>query len=264
MEKLKIIKIDERNLNEYAYCGYKNPEQEGFQRKGAWLKKQLSKGLVFKNLCTEEDGVIGSIEYVPGTYSWRPIDAKGYMVIHCIFIINKRNKGRGYGSLLVREAINDAKKQKMDGIAVVTSKGTWMAGKSLFLKLGFSIVDTAPPSFELLVKKFRKQAENPKFKGRWQKKIANYPKGLVIIHSDQCPYVAKALSEIPKTAKDQFGEPAKLIELKNAQEAQQAPCGFGIFNIIYNGKLVAEHPISNSRFRNIMNKETKERRSNDI
>lgn len=259
MEKVKIIKINERNLNEYAYCGYKNPKLEGFKRKAAWLKKQLSKGLVFKNLYTEKEGVIGSIEYVPGEYSWRPIDAKGYMVIHCIFIINKRNKGKGCGSLLVREAINDAKKQRMDGVAVVTSTGTWMAGNDLFLKLGFTIVDTAPPSFELLVRKFKKQAENPKFKGRWQKKIAHYPKGLVIIHSDQCPYVAKALAEIPKTAKDQFGTRPKLVELKNAQEAQLAPCGFGIFNIIYNGKLVAEHPISNARFRNIMNKERKQK-----
>jgi L-amino acid N-acyltransferase YncA len=257
VEKVKVIEITEKNFSDYAYCGYKNPKQEGYRRKAAWVKKQLPKGLKFKNLYSEKDGVIGSIEYVPGKHTWRPIEAKGYMVIHCIFIINKRNKGKGYGSRLVKEAIKDAKRQNMDGVAVVTSKGTWMAGKDLFLKLGFTTVDTAPPSFELLVKKFKKQAEDPKFKGKWQKKIAAYPKGLVIIHSDQCPYVAKAMSEIPETAKTQYGKSPRLIELKNSRDAQNAPCGFGIFNIICEGTLVAEHPISNARFRNIMNKEAK-------
>jgi L-amino acid N-acyltransferase YncA len=257
VQELKIITINEENVSDYAYCGYKNPEQEGYRRKAAWVKKQLPKGLRFKNLYSEKNGVIGSIEYVPGKNSWRPVEAKGYMVIHCIFIINKRNKGKGYGSRLVQEAIKDARKQKMDGVAVVTRKGSWMVGRNLFLKLGFTLIDTAPPDFELLALKFKKGAGDPRFKGEWQKKIAAFPKGLVIIHSDQCPYVAKAMAEIPETARTKYGKRPRLIELKNAQDAQNAPCGFGIFNIIYKGKLVAEHPISNTRFRNIMNKETK-------
>ncbi len=256
MAKVKIITIDEKNLNEYAYCGYKNPKQEGFRKKAAWLKKQLPKGLVFKNLYSEEDGVIGSIEYEPGEYSWRPIDAKGYMVIHCIFIIYKKNKGRGYGTMLVRECIKDARKHKMDGVVTVTRKGTWMAGKELFLKLGFSVVDSAPPDFELLLKKFRKSAPIPKFRGDWEKKRAAFNDELVIIHSDQCPYVSKALREIPETA-EKYGKKATLVELRTAKNAQKAPCAFGIFNIIYKGKLIAEHPISNRRFKNIMDKETK-------
>ena len=32
-------------------------------------------------------------------------------------------------------------------------------------KKGFEVVDTAPPNFELLVKKFNKNAPTPKFKG---------------------------------------------------------------------------------------------------
>jgi L-amino acid N-acyltransferase YncA len=260
MEKVEIILIDEKNLNDFAYCGYKNSKQEGFKRKAAWVKKQLSKGLSFKNLYTEKDGVIGSIEYVPGEYTWRPIDAKGYMVIHCIFIIHKKNKGKGYGSRLVHECITDARKNKMEGVAVVTRKGTWMAGKELFLKCGFTVVDGAPPDFELLAKKFKKSAPAPKFKGNWENKLAAYKKGLVIIHSDQCPYVAKALREIPKTAVNLYGKKPALVELKTARDAQKAPCAFGIFNVIYNGKLVAEHPISNARFRNIMDKEAKRKR----
>ncbi|MCK4802457.1 YoaP domain-containing protein, partial [bacterium] len=38
------------------------------------------------------------------------------------------------------------------------------------------------------------------------------------------------------------------------QEAQNSPCPFGTFCIVYNGKVIAHHPVSNTRFVNIMNK----------
>jgi hypothetical protein len=45
----------------------------------------------------------------------------------------------------------------MCGVAVVTRKGPFMAGKELFVKNGVVAVDTALPDFELLVKKFNKK-----------------------------------------------------------------------------------------------------------
>ena len=49
----------------------------------------------------------------------------------------------------------------------------------------------------------------------------------------------------------------KLTELKSAKEAQNAPSIYASFNLIYNGKLLADHYISNRRFENIINKEIK-------
>ena len=43
-------------------------------------------------------------------------------------------------------------------------------------------------------------------------------------------------------------------DLRNYKEAQNSPCAFGTFCILYNGKAIAYHPISNTRFTNIMNK----------
>jgi hypothetical protein len=40
----------------------------------------------------------------------------------------------------------------------------------------------------------------------------------------------------------------------DCRQAQQAPSAFAIFNLSYNGQLLADHPISNTRFTNIMNK----------
>jgi hypothetical protein len=181
------------------------------------------------------------------------------MFIHCIFVGFKRAyKGKGYGSLLVDACLKDAKKENMYGVAVVTREGPWMAGKKIFVKKDFEVVDTAPPDFELLVKKFNKNAPTPKFKGNWEKKLSRHSKGLTIFRSDQCPPLAKWITEITETAEKVYGIKPKIIELKSCEDAQNSPCAFGTFCIVYNGKVVAETPISNKRFTNIMNKELKD------
>lgn len=252
---MEIIDTNQDSICNYPICFYKNIKQEGYQRKADWLKRRFSEGLKFKILYSPKDGTVGSIEYIPGRYAWRAVETDGYMLIHCLFIIPKKYKGKGYGSLLVEECLKDAKKAKMYGVAVVTRKGTWMAGKELFLKNGFEIVDKAPPDFELLVNKFKKSAPLPKFKKDWGKRLSKYKKGLTIIRSDQCPFIAKSVKEISETAQKKYGIKPTIIELKNAKQAQNAPSAFAIFSIIYDGKLVADHPVSNTRFTNIMNEE---------
>lgn len=254
MEKIEIIDTNADNICEYGFCGYKNIKQEGYKRKTDWLKQRYSEGMKFKVLYSTKDGSIGFIEYVPGKYTWRAVEASGYMLIHCIMIMKRQYKEKGYGTLLLNECLQDAKKENMHGVAVVTRKGTWMAGKELFLKNGFEVIDEAPPDFELLMKKFSNDVPLPKFIGDWAKRLESYGKGLTIIQSDQCPYLAKSVKEISETAQEKYGIKAKIIELKNCGEAQRAPCAYGIFSIIYNGKIIADHPISNKRFANIMKK----------
>jgi GNAT superfamily N-acetyltransferase len=259
MNKIEIIDTNTADICEYPFCGYKDIKREGYKRKTDWLKKRFAEGLKFKILYSANDGSVGFIEYIPGKYTWRAVEASGYMVIHCIAIMSRKYKGRGYGSLLLEQSLQNAKKGNMHGVAVVTSKGTWMAGKELFLKNGFELVDQAPTDFELLVKKFKKNASLPKFKGDWEKRLNQYSSGLTIIRSDQCPYIAKSVREIRETAQKEYGIKPNIIELNNCTEAQNAPTAYGIFSLIYNGKLLVDHPISNKRFTNIMNKELKRR-----
>lgn len=258
MRDIEIIETNLDNIGNFGLCGYKNIKQEGLRRKIEWLKDRFSEGMKIKTLYSKKDGTQGMIEYIPGEYCWRPVDAKGYMFIHCIFVGFKgAYKGKGYGSLILDECIKDAKKQKMNGVAVVTREGAFMAGREFFEKNGFEVLDSAPPDFQLLVKKFNKKAQNPKFKGDWEKKLNQYSKGLTIIRADQCPYTAKNVEEMKETAEKIYGIKPNIIDLKNYKEAQNSPCAFGIFCIIYDGKIVAHHPISNKRFQNIMNKEVK-------
>lgn len=255
---IKIIDTNLDNILEYGICGYKNIKNEGLRRKIEWLKDRFSEGIRIKTLHSDEDSTQGMIEYIPGEYGWRPIEASRYMFIHCIFVGFKRAyKGSGYGSFSVNECLKDARKENMHGVAVVTRRGGFMADTMLFVKNGFEVVDTAPPDFKLLVKKFNVNAPTPKFKGDWGKQLRQYSKGLTIFRSDQCPPVAQWVKEISETAEKVYGIEPKVVELMSYEDAQNSPCAFGSFCIMHNGIVVAEAPISNRRFTNIMNKELK-------
>jgi hypothetical protein len=179
------------------------------------------------------------------------------MFIHCLFVGFKRAyKGKGYASLLLDECLKDAEGENMSGTAVVARKGSFMVGKEIFEKKGFTVVDKAPPDFELLAKKIDRNAPDPKFKGNPRERLTKYGTGLTVIRAAQCPYTVKNVNEISETAQKEYGIKPQIIELKNYKEAQDSPCAFGTFCIVFNGKIIAEHPISNKRFMNIMNKLT--------
>jgi L-amino acid N-acyltransferase YncA len=254
MARIEIIDTCASTVGDHGFCGFRDAAHEGYKRKTDWLKKRFVEGLKFKVL--QVDGVdAGMIEYIPGEHTWRPVEAAGYMVIHCIMIEKKRFKGKGYGSRLVADCVADAKRAGMAGVAVVTSRGTWMASADLFLRCGFECVDTAPPSFKLLAKKWR-PAPSPTFKTGWGRTLRTYGSGLTIIKTDQCPCIAKCTDDILQACKTLRIRP-KVVELKTGRQARNAPSAYGIFNVIYDGKIVAEHPISGTRFLNIMRKLSK-------
>jgi len=257
MNELEIIDTKSDDIENYKLCFYKDARNEGYRLKAEWLKKRFSEGLKYKLLYLADEGVVATIEYIPGEYTWRAVESNGYMMIHCIFNEYKKYRDKGYGTLLVEESVKDARKGNMHGVAVVTRKGTWMVGKQLFLKNGFEVVDTALPDFELLVKRFD-NSPSPKFPRDWEGRYHRYGSGLIIIRSNQCPYVAKSVREITDTAIDKYGITPDIVDMDDCKVAQNAPSAFAVFGIIYNEKLVADHPISNTRFINIINKEMKQ------
>ncbi len=139
---------------------------------------------------------VGFIEYIPGEYAWRAVDATGYMFIHCIWISPNKYKEQGYGSRLVEECIKDAEKGGKYGVAVVTSEGPFMAGKDLFVKNGFTSVAKANP-FDLMAKPLKK-GSLPQFKD-WEKQLSKY-KGLHVIYANQCPWVARSINDLREIA----------------------------------------------------------------
>lgn len=249
---IQIINLTPENIADYGVCGYKDVAKHvELRRKIEWYKEYYPKGLRIKVVFSKSGGYQGMLEYILGEYAHRPVSAEGYMFIHCIFLGFKNEyKGKGYASALLDECIQEAKAAGMQGVAVVTRKGPFMAKKDIFLKKGFLEVDQAKPDFELLALKFDEAAPNPKFK---VPPLPDYPEGVTIIRSPQCPYSEKNVNEILETAK-KLNLKTNLINLENAKAAQNTPCAFGTFCIVYNGKIITHHPISNTRFENIIKK----------
>jgi len=247
---IQIIDLTPENIASYGVCGYKDATKHlELRRKIDWFNRYYPKGLRIKALISKLGGYQGMIEYIPGEYAHRPVYADGYMFIHCIFVgFRTEYKGKGFASSLIDKCIQESKDAGMSGVAVVTRKGSFMAKKDIFLKKGFCMVDHAAPDFELLALKFDLQAKNPEFREMSPQK---YSRGLTVFRSPQCPYSVKNVEAIIQTAKVMNLE-VQLVELEESLTVQQSPCAFGTFCIVNNGVILSHHPISNTRFENIM------------
>lgn len=107
IEDVRIIDLTPDNIADYGVCGYKDfGKHLELRRKAEWLAEYYPKGLRIKALISETGGYQGMLEYIPGEYAHRPVDAGGYMFIHCIFVgFKKEYKGRGYASMLIDECL---------------------------------------------------------------------------------------------------------------------------------------------------------------
>ena len=147
---------------------------------------------------------------------------------------------------MLDECVEDAQEMQAHGVAMVTSSRHWLAGKKLFLKNGFDVVDQAPPSFELLVKRFddgrrTSRAPLPAFPQDWDQRANRYGAGLTVIHADQCPYINDAAKQYVELAAER-GVEAQVVKLTSSREVQDAaPSPYGVFNVVYDGRLVTYH-----------------------
>jgi len=235
--KLEIIDVQARNVKETGFfCYMSKRKTEGWRRKLLWLKARFAEGLKIKMLKLPERGFI---EYIPGDYAWRAVRAKDYMVIHCLWVVG-RSKGKGLATTLLEACIEDARRSGMKGVAMLASEGSYMKWKRFLAEHGFETVDTAPPSFELMVKKFGK-ARSPSFTKDWESKARGFGKGLVILRSDQCPYFEDATQTLLATARKK-GIPSKVIELRTAKEVRDlAPSPYGVFTVVLDGRVIPSH-----------------------
>jgi hypothetical protein len=248
--KTRIVQVTEENLAEHpqAIC-FINPKHPSYPEKVNWLRHQFEKGLVIKLLYLEgEKRPTGFIEYVPGEFCWRAVNARGYVFIHCLWTNGKTYQHQGLGTHLIQEAEKDGR--ELLGVSVLTSDHSFMANREIFLKNGYSIVSESGKE-QLVVKQFR--AGPPPSINDWETELKKY-QGLTIIYSKQCPWVVRFVEEVQPILEKEKLNPA-IIEIKTAEEAQKSPSIYGVFNLIYNGRLLADRYISTTRFMNILKKD---------
>ncbi len=252
MEEKRIVNIDKTNMTEHRCTCFMKPDSPGHLKKVDWMGPSFKEDGLKLKLMMDDTGkkVIGYIEYIDGRNAWRAVNAEGYMFIHCLWTNPKKIRNLGNGSLLIEEAMDDAIKNGMKGVAVVTSEGPFMAGKNIFLKNGFEVVAEEEPSYSLLVKRIE-DGPGPRFMD-WKRALKEY-EGLNIVYSNQCSWVARSIEEITEyTATKKID--IKVIELKNPEEAQKGPSVYGTFSLINDGELLVDHYISTTRFKNIVKK----------
>jgi len=246
-----LVDIDDAGFASLPCCGIKSAAHPGRLEKKCWMRANAEFGLRARTLMSPDGQACGYIEYVPGEFAWRGVDAAGYMFIHCVWIYSRQHQRKGWGTVMIDACIEDAKKAGLNGVAVMTREGPWMADRRLFQANGFASVDKAPPDYELLVRKLKKRAPDPAFKSGWDQKVKSYGAGLTIIRSSQCPHIAKFASDIAQAA-DEYHLQPRIVELKSWRDAQDAPTPYAIFALLSNGRVIADHQISRTRFRNIM------------
>jgi GNAT superfamily N-acetyltransferase len=238
--RFEIRTVDSSNVDEGGFFCYADARKTpGYKQKRDWLEKRFSEGLRIKILREVGGSDIGFIEYIPGEYAWRAAHAAGYMFIHCLRVMTK-GRGRGYGNLLIKECIDDARAQKMNGVATLTSDHAWLPGRKFFEGSGFREVDSAPPAFQLMTLRFEPEsAPEPSLPRNWDERALAFGRGLTVIQTAQCPYFEKGVRDILAFGKEK-GIRTKSVEFNTAQEVrEQSPSAYGISGLVLDGKLLA-------------------------
>jgi GNAT superfamily N-acetyltransferase len=234
MSSMEIITLTESDLGKVQmFCGHSPTYRRGYNSKIEWLRNRLREGMRYTLLQVNGRNA-GMVEYIPGESAWRGIEAKGYLFIHCLWVIGQ-NRAHGYGRQLLQTCLEDA--CGTSGVAVMVSKAHWLPTSKLFLKNGFELVDKLDPSFDLLARRINPDAPLPRFKPPAQKA----PPGLTLYHTDQCPYTQNIPDIVAQTGR-QLNIPVNVIQVDSAQAAQESPCPYGTLAYFYNGKLLTYRP----------------------
>ncbi|MES2478841.1 MAG: YoaP domain-containing protein [Bacteroidota bacterium] len=250
-EQINIIDVTSENVSEAGIYCIKDKKAAGYKAKLDWFCSKLNHGLKIKIALDNTGKQIGFIEYLPSEQAWRPVKAANFYFIQCIALFVKDAKQKGVASYLIRQCELDAKQNGKSGICAMSSDGVWMADKTVYEKNGFIIADRLD-RFELMVKSFEEKTAKPSFYD-WTKEQKKY-QGWHLLYADQCPWHEKSAQDLQQSAI----EHGIMLQVKKSitpKEAQKAPSGFGTFSLLRDGKLLADHYISRTRFENILKQE---------
>lgn len=242
---MEYIKVTKENLEkEHICCAISNNKDVQVSSKKAWLAERFDDGLVF--LKSVERGKC-FIEYIPAENAWNPLDAGGYMYIDCLWVSGSF-KGHGYSNDLLSECIRDSKDKGKKGLCILSSakKKPFLADPKYLEYKGFAVCDEADNGIQLWYLPFAADAKPPRFK-----ECAKHPHaddaGYVLYYTSQCPFNAKYVPILEKTAKD-HGVPFKAICLENKDDAQNAPTPVTTYALFYDGEYLTNEQMNDTKF----------------
>ncbi|MBL8923930.1 MAG: hypothetical protein JNJ54_34055 [Myxococcaceae bacterium] len=216
------------------FCRMSQMATEGNQQKVRWVRARFKEGLALTLLGAKERGFV---EVMPGERCWRPIRAKGWDVIHCLWVVGS-SKGRGRGDALLELVEARAKEHGRAGVAVVSREQHWVTPRSFFERRGYQVADEAD-GFVLLTRALKKAAKLPAFVTHdFSARLARHRTGLVVFRAAQCPYLGDATGDAVALARA-LKVPSKVVEFTSAKQLrEQTPTPYGVFAIALDGKLL--------------------------
>ncbi len=233
---------------EHICCGFSDKKAAvGYQAKKDMIAGRFDDG--FKFLKLDERGKV-FIEYVPAEFAWAPVNAPGYNFIHCFWVSGKF-KGHGHARELLGRCEEDSAGK--NGLAVITTKKNmpFFTEKKFFEKMGFTVSDSAPPYFELLVKKFR-DAPDPEFNISVRKAEISFNKGLAVYYSNLCPFT-EFYSQLVKEIAEAHGFVVNLIKTDTLDKAKNLPVPSPVFAIFLDGKFLTHEIPSEKKLKKLLN-----------
>lgn len=232
--------------NEHICCAIGDKKhQNGVNQKKEWIKDRIKEGHTFRKLNAQ--GKI-FIEYAPLEYAWTPISGNNFMYIYCLWVAGSF-KGKGYAKELLEYAIEDAKKQKKNGICIISSKKKkpFISEKPFLEHYGFKVVDEVN-DYELLSLSFNN--EQPKFNDA-AKKMEIESKEFTIYYSPECPYTANSIKEIEEYSKEQNIK-VNIIKIDTLEKAKNVPCVFNNWANFKDGKFISNTLLNKNSFEKML------------
>jgi hypothetical protein len=253
MNSFTFKSVNRENVDTVGFFCIRNKKHVGYQGKDAWFKSPSQTQLGFEILLSDDGSEAGFVEFAPGETTWRIIEAPGWLIIHCLMINPRKFTGKGNATALINRVQEIASNHNHYGVAAIVRDGSWMIGKDIFLKAGFQQVDESEPDFQIVAKPLS-DGPLPRFPEDLNNRLTGKHE-LELIYTNQCPYISKAVNELPPVAIS-HGTTLKLTEINDPAEARRLmPTPYGTFCLVHDEKILSHHPISATRFKNILQRD---------
>lgn len=242
---MEYIRVTKENIeNEHICCALSNNNDIQVSSKKSWLCDRFDDGLVF--IKSTERGKC-FIEYIPAENAWTPISADDYMYIDCLWVSGSL-KGHGYSNDLLSECINDSKSKNKKGLCILSSakKKPFLADPKYLKHKGFEVCDESDNGIQFWYLPFVDNAVKPNFKECAKHPYVDEP-GYVLYYTSQCPFNAKYVPIVEKTAKEHKVK-FKSIHLKSKLEAQNAPTPVTTYALFHDGNYITNEQMNDKKF----------------
>jgi len=236
LKVLNLENIDEKDV----ICVANKKNQVGIDGKKAWLKERFAEGLKIHRY---EISGKAFIEYMPSEVAWKPVEAEGYLMIHCFWISGK-HKGNGLSKELFAECLEDAKGKK--GILAVACDKPFFTPVKFYEHLGFKVVDEVQGMYKLMLLPLSDEEHKPRFcekarEGRTEKE------GVYVEYTYQCPYTSYYVNEMAMVAEEK-GIPFEAKLMTTLQDVRESGSPFGTCGFFVNGEFASHEVMTAKRF----------------